>query len=672
MTIEELLGLEARLKHFVAHNNATGIRATVTSLCCELNIPSAGDPTLVVRDDREHALIARCADLLFSVRQPQPEALCAELLICSALQLVTSANTSRFIVVVRRALALAEASGSPQTIRRALNNCSVGEIQGGDPTLALTFVARAYGLSRELAYVSGEIGALCNAGAALQRLELHSECVGITLPEPPAGRLDTATANHATAGHFVNQATSHLVLNQHAKATQAASKALRLLSALSTPITIWYAITAQLILLRCAIHSGEHEAVMKAMRDVEGIARCHQSNRVDIIYEHAVAAYECYVGQHGAAVARLLVLRARTASLPTLHHDTLTLLQEAYEASGDHCSALACLADDVQCRGREQVARVAEILTNLWGAIHTILPAHSTAAALLNRLPSLPSDTTQSGALHKQTVAMQETFERLAVAAELSEDDSGRHIYRVGRLTGLLASQLGYDATAADAMERAARLHDIGKLGLPGALVARADVLSAAERKVMREHADIGRKILQQANDPAFDVACAIAFSHHERWDGSGYPQGLAGAVIPEGARLAALTEAFDVLTHGRAYQSAVTVTVTDALARLRQASGSHFEPRLVDALIKVVHRLHAEHGRDDVALSDYLGGAGTASSFLQARDSMHNLLGSLPSAGSATLLSAIQPAATAAALQPQPRARGAQRGAALPRSPAR
>ena len=234
--------------------------------------------------------------------------------------------------------------------------------------------------------------------------------------------------------------------------------------------------------------------------------------------------------------------------------------------------------------------------------MQTVSPIHDMAAVTMIRI-STGHGAAKLAPHRVKTTAMQETFERLAVAAELNEEDSGRHIYRVGGVTGLLAAELGYDATTANAMERAARLHDIGKLGLPGALVARADVLSAAERKVMREHAGMGRKILQQANDPAFDVACAIAYSHHERWDGSGCPQALAGAAIPDGARMVALTEAFDVLTHGRAYQSAVTVT--DALARRQQASGTHFEPRLVDALIKVVRRLHAEHGNDDAALSD-------------------------------------------------------------------
>jgi putative two-component system response regulator len=627
MRIEELLELEARLKQCVLDDNGDRFSTIVTQLCEELHIPALGDATLVVRDQITSDLIARCGDLVFSTRQPKPEALCAELLICAASPLLTSTNLARFYQIVCRALQLAEASGQLPVIRRAANNCAVGAITA-DPTMALVYAARAYVISLAINDNIGQLSAIANVSGALVSLGLHRECVNLAMPRPTGGFQSTLSERNVTAAYLANKATSYLALNQHATSFETASEALNVLGHPSTPVTIWLAVNTEYVRLRCSIQFGDDEAVLAIKSRIDSLASGHRAGRIAVICEHAAAAYDCHVNDASAAIQRLLAMRSIAKSISSLYHDNLTQLQEAYSSIGDYAGALACLSEHMQHRSHEQIARVASILSALGGAIQTVSPAHEIAAPVISSVRGKPVGHYKSSLLKCDGTAMQETFERLAVAAELNEDDSGRHIYRVGRLTGLLAVEIGYDAAAADAMDRAARLHDIGKLGLPGALVARAEALSAAEHKVMREHAGTGRKILQQANDPAFDLACDIAQSHHERWDGRGYPQKLKHAAIPESARMVALTEAFDVLTHGRAYQPAVTVV--DALLRLQQASGTHFEPRLVDALLKVVARLQQAHGGDDAALSDYLGDAGTASSFLQARDSMQDLVSAL------------------------------------------
>ena len=621
--------LELELIRHVNANDRAGVREVVIKLCDILDIPPKGDPTLVVRDLSAYELLDRCAELLFVVRQPAPPGLCAHIMICALAERVTTDDTVKVLRLARRALELAEASKHMQTVRRALNIYSSANILFGDPTVGFDYAARSYALSVRLNDESGASGALQNAGAALVGLDLHHECIKLNFDQLP-GDSACGLLRHIAAGRLINTATSYFALRNFSQAAAAASQALRHLddAMMSSKSGLWYSVSAECVLLRCAIQLGDSATASAQMRRLEASTQGRRTGRVDIICEQASAAYDCYLERHSDAIGRLIALCERTNSLPTLHTDTLSLLQTAYQAAGDHASALSCLAEDVEHRSRNQVVRVARVLRDLGTEMQTVSSTHEVAAEVIGRIRTQPKPFGAKDERRTNASAMQDTFERLAVAAELNEDDSGRHTYRVGRLTGLLAAEMGHDAETCDNIERAARLHDIGKLGLPGALLARPQTLSVAETKVMREHTEIGRKILEQANDPAFDLAKDVAYSHRERWDGTGYPQQLRHAAIPEAARMVAVAEAFDVLTHGREYQAAVSVP--DALTRIQLASGTQFEPRLVTAFFNVVNRLYSESNHNDALLSDFLGSAGTASSFLQARESMHSLMSSL------------------------------------------
>ena len=629
MTTLTLDKLEQTLAEHVKSNSRDGIREVVIELCAVLEIPPKGDPSRVVRDQATSELINRCAELLVNAVQPEPLDLCAHIVLCAIADLVTSENTAKIYRFARVALRLANASQHPQTIRRALNHYSAASTLHGDATAGFDYAARSYALAVRLKDDAGVSAALQNAGAALLNLNLHKECTRLAKERFSDASLCGAEP-HLAAGALLNTATSYLTLRDHHAATAAVSRARLVVddASLSTKTGLWNAVHAEFVALRCAIELGDGPTVSARMHRIDVITRDRRSGRVDILCEQAAAVYDCYQGKHADAIARLTALRIRTKSLPGLHIDTLSLLQAAYQAVGDHAGALSCLAEAVKHRSHSQIARIANVLRDLGTDMQTVSPAHEVAADVIERTRKGPNALATPDARRTNTSAMQDTFERLAVAAELNEDDSGRHSYRVGRLAGLLAAEIGHDADTCGNIERAARLHDIGKLGLPGALLARPEALSAAEKKVMREHTEIGRKILEQAHDPAFDLAKDIAYAHRERWDGKGYPQKLKLAAIPEAARMTAIAEAFDVLTQGRAYQAAVSVP--DALKRIEQASGTQFEPRLVTAFAIVVNRAYRENDCDDGLLSEYLGSAGTASSFLQARDSMHTLMGSL------------------------------------------
>lgn len=176
-----------------------------------------------------------------------------------------------------------------------------------------------------------------------------------------------------------------------------------------------------------------------------------------------------------------------------------------------------------------------------------------------------------------------EMIERLALAAEYRDDQTNEHNLRVGHVSAQIALRIGITPERADLLRRAAALHDIGKIGIPDALLRKAGPLTEGERRIMRTHTTIGARILGNSHSPLLQLAETIAISHHEKCDGSGYPNGLAVADIPIPGRIVAVADTFDAITNDRPYRQGRSAGV--AVALLREQAGRHYEARLVDAL---------------------------------------------------------------------------------------
>lgn len=186
------------------------------------------------------------------------------------------------------------------------------------------------------------------------------------------------------------------------------------------------------------------------------------------------------------------------------------------------------------------------------------------------------------------SAAQDEIINRLVAAAEYRDDVTGRHADRVGVLSSLMARELGMHPEAISLIKRAATLHDVGKIGIPDAILMKPGPLTAMEVTLMREHVQIGARILEGSDFPLLQMAACIALTHHERWDGMGY-LGIVGVDIPLVGRIVALADAFDSMTHTRPYKGAASVE--QALEWVKEDSGSHFDPRVADALLEVVAR---------------------------------------------------------------------------------
>lgn len=181
--------------------------------------------------------------------------------------------------------------------------------------------------------------------------------------------------------------------------------------------------------------------------------------------------------------------------------------------------------------------------------------------------------------------AQLEILERLALAAEFRDDETGRHTQRVGSTSALLARAVGLPPDQVALIRRAAPLHDVGKIGIPDAILRKPGKLTPEEFEVIKTHTTIGAQILSGSRSRLLQVAEEIALTHHERWDGTGYA-GLAGERIPLPGRIVSLADVLDALTHDRVYRKAWPFD--DAAAEIELQRGRQFDPQLADAFLQI------------------------------------------------------------------------------------
>lgn len=190
----------------------------------------------------------------------------------------------------------------------------------------------------------------------------------------------------------------------------------------------------------------------------------------------------------------------------------------------------------------------------------------------------------QARAIEELRSSRQDTIERLARAIEMHDAVTGAHVQRMAATAAFLGQLLGLDREWVLLLRTAAPMHDVGKIATPDGILRKPGALSASERTEMERHTEVGHKILAGSDSELLQMAARIAHGHHERFDGGGYPQGLAGEEIPIEARIVAVADVFDALLSDRPYRRAMSVA--DATAVIRDGRGSHFDPAVVDALL--------------------------------------------------------------------------------------
>jgi putative two-component system response regulator len=233
----------------------------------------------------------------------------------------------------------------------------------------------------------------------------------------------------------------------------------------------------------------------------------------------------------------------------------------------------------------ELLARVANLLESR--SLHVQLRRHneSLERTVRERTAELERAVARlEGAGDELRVAQEETIHQLSLAAEFRDDETSAHLERMSRYCALLAARAGKDERESDLLRLASKMHDIGKLGIPDSILLKPGPLTREEFEVMQSHAEIGHEILKGSRSALAATGAMLAWTHHEKVDGSGYPRGLRGDEIPLEGRIAAIADVFDALTTDRVYRKAMPVP--EAIAIMVDGRGTHFDAGLLDVFL--------------------------------------------------------------------------------------
>jgi putative two-component system response regulator len=452
----------------------------------------------------------------------------------------------------------------------------------GDVGKALVSYATALEIAERLRNLPRQSSILGNTGMALNSVGLYSGAISCLK------RSIAIDGPHAMP-HACNLAQSYLELGEFELGLEAIELSIRARPEPDDPLSA---------LSRCVAEFTFAELAL-AIDDVD-LARAHS----DMCLRYSTSAPRgSYLGR--IAIARCDVRsgcqkRGINALLRTLSEcegrlshvvDCLAALVKVYDETGDPDKALGYLTRLLELIKQARANSVEGLLN--WS-----LELEGEAPVRL----MLQESSLKARAAEKRTEAVTiEMLERLAVTADIKDDNSGEHGCRVGTLSRLLAEALGWKSSHAGELERAARLHDIGKIIIPDSILRQSTPLQDRARAFLQSHCEAGAEILARSSMPSLRVAESVARNHHEAWDGSGYPRGLKGTQIPVGGRIVAITDAFDALTHDRSYSPAWSCE--RAIEAISEGSGTRFDPALVTVFREVVSRLTDRFGAIDSAL---------------------------------------------------------------------
>jgi putative two-component system response regulator len=250
----------------------------------------------------------------------------------------------------------------------------------------------------------------------------------------------------------------------------------------------------------------------------------------------------------------------------------------------------------------------------LLARVHSLVKVKAYNDLMLNYRTELESEVTArteqlKQALQRIKTASLDTIYRLSMASEYRDEETGAHIKRVSRYSAAIARKMGMDENTIETILYAAPMHDLGKIGIPDQILMKRGKLDPAEWKIIKFHTVIGAKILHGAEAEFIKLGEVIALSHHEKWDGSGYPNGEKGQQIPIAGRIVAIADVFDGLTSKRPYKEAFPTEVS--LAIVKQGRGTHFDPDVADAFFGIqdeiinIKKQHSEDIRNITEMTD-------------------------------------------------------------------
>ncbi len=582
------------------------IPALLAELVSALAKPSAG-----LRAESPAHLAASAWDILRGLpsHAASPERI--DCLLAISQHFHHQAQPERALGPVQQAVELARVLGDRSRLRKTLTFAGVMLAETGNQPSAIEHSAEALGLAQDLGDVFSKRVLLVNTGLALMYAGQFEDAIDCF--EAALDGTDTDPAHaHLRIAALGNIALACLNLDDLRGGLKAARRACEeQLPATDTQATIFRCL-AENYYVRLLLESGNVEKARERCLIAKQLATTSGSALAHVYAEIAEGLTEVRDQRRDLGLSRLQrVLERARNGLPAVVEDALRALVSAHEDAGQVDQALAYLKELLAVvRARREDAAILHHRHHM-ERVRRDLGDDVSQEKLLTRKEQLLEGKLASRRFKELSI---ESLERLAVTAELRDDQTGEHSYRVGCLAALLAREFGCDEEFVFNLDLAGRLHDIGKIGIPDHILLKPGRLTDVEFNIMKTHTTVGAELLARSNVAEMQAAEDIARYHHEKWDGTGYPCGLSGSAIPLVARITALADVFDALTHVRPYKEAWPVS--RALDEIERLSGSHFDPELTPIFLRLVRRLQQEFGD----LDEFLGQSARKSGFIQAR----------------------------------------------------
>lgn len=555
-------------------------------------------------------------------RPEQPER-CGTILLDVAVAHVPHGRAREGLSLAEAALDLALGSNCPPLRRRAHGVIAGLLVDLGAYVHAVDHASEAIRVAEGLADNHAIAAGVANLSSALVPLGLHREVIFLATDALKRFADDPRCAA-PLAVLRANFAASAIALQQFPLAVRTCESIVEQLGLPRDANGILNRVFVEGTWLKAAIGMDKADVARARIAVIQSLTTAFRSPRLDLNRQLAEAAFDTYMGNPMLAVAKLLEAKKVTPGFPSLHRECLALLVQTYLRANDQAGALLYLGEFMEFLVKHQIDKVRTQLEALKQAVRTETPGkddiRAVVLALQRERPTTRTD------VEVPVERYWEMFERLAVSAELREDPTGRHAYRVGRLAALLATAAGFGGRYANEIEQAARLHDIGKLAVPDGILMKQAALSEAEYGALMRHVTAGVQILAQCPSPEFQLAQTVVGARHENWDGSGYPQGLKGEDIPLPARIVAIADAYDVMVSPRPFRRAMSHE--EAITRILGASGRRFDPKLAAVFVDAVDTKHDFMGHDGFVA--WLDAAADGSPLVRARETMQRYVAGL------------------------------------------
>ncbi len=553
------------------------------------NLASPRPDTLVFLSD----VMARLREIPFQI-EPARRVEC----LLSIAQQFYHQGQSVFSGVEPAALAvmLAADTGDRALKRKSLTFQGIILSETSNPGDALLSLAEGLRLAEELQDPVGIASVWNSLGAGFYEAALYSDA------RQCYERAHFLAADHENLRYIAavslsNAAICCLHVNALREGIERIDKAIALMPAPTSPAHLLVRVFAEGTFIRLLLLSGSIQQAAERVHLAKRFAVEAKSVRADISAACSEGLVEVYSGIGDIGLSRGMQALEKARQVKPSLRETLLAMVQAHEKAGRPERALALhreLTLHIRKAQHENIVRHQELHLKQ-------LEADEAAQFPSRLLEEKDAELTQKIAAQTVGAKQGRLLEQMAFTAEMRDDPTGEHCYRVARLASLLAYAHGESPKTCETIELAARLHDIGKVGIPDTLMQKATLLSDGERQILETHAKTGAELLSRTKVSYGGLAEDIARHHHERWDGHGYPDGIFGSAIPLAARIVAVCDVYDAMTHDKAYRRALSSD--EALAEMLRGRALQFDPKLIDLFGPMISRLRAEHADLDAFL---------------------------------------------------------------------